>query len=192
MIASDMNYCVGEVYSSVLFELAVERQAVEDVKSDLDELERFMLLEGSFMMVMTSPYFSIEQKSQLIETLFGGKFNELTFGFLQAAVAHNRTGALYHAIKKYIRLYKAKNGHREIWMTVAQALSPSEVESVKAEMTAALKTDKITLEFNVEPAIIGGTIIRYAGKMIDNTVRNRLHSLVDTIIARGRNSGKSI
>jgi F0F1-type ATP synthase delta subunit len=48
------------------------------------------------------------------------------------------------------------------------------------------------LEFNVEPSILGGTIIRYEGKMIDNSIRTRLHQAVNTIISRGRNSGKTV
>jgi len=192
MTTSNLYYNVAEVYSDVLFKLARERQAVEDVKSDMDELDRFMFAEGSFMAIMTSPYFPAEQKSLLIEKLFSGKFNELTLGFLQAAAAHNRIGVLHLAIKKYNRFYRAMKGHQDIWMTVSHALNQSEIESVKSELAAALKTDKITLEFNVEPAIIGGSIIRHAGKMIDNSVRTRLRRAVDTIISQGRNSGKGV
>jgi F-type H+-transporting ATPase subunit delta len=192
MIASNLTYCVAEVYGDALFKLAVERQAVEDIKSDLDEIDKFMLLEGLFTVAMTSPYFPKEQKSQLIDKLFGGKFNELTLSFLQAATAHNRISALQLAIKKYNKLYRVMKGHQDIWMTVSHALDQSEIESVKAELAAALRTDTITLEFNVEPAIIGGSIIRHAGKMIDNSIRTRLRCAVDTIISQGRNSGKSV
>jgi F-type H+-transporting ATPase subunit delta len=192
MISSNKNYCAGEVYGDVLFKLAVERQDVDNIKSDLEEVEKFMLAEGAFMQVMTSPYFSKEQKGTVIEKLFGEKFSELTLNFLLTAVEHNRMGSLYYVIKKFTRLYRRMTGHREVWMTVSQALSPIEIESIKANLAAALKTDKITLEFNVEQEILGGAIIRYGGKMIDNSVRTRLNRAVDSIITQGRNSRKEL
>ncbi|HBG27017.1 MAG: ATP synthase F1 subunit delta [Planctomycetes bacterium GWF2_41_51] len=192
MSESDKTYQIAEVYGNVLFEIASEQGIIEDIKSDLDEIDKFIFAEGSFLEYMTSPYFAVEQKKDLLEKLFAGRLNELTLRFLQTAAMHNRLGILFDIIKKFTRLYKKSKGHREIWMTVANALDQNEIDSVKASLSATLNTDKVTLQFNVEPAILGGAIIRYEGKMIDNSIRTRLNHAVDTIISHGRNTGKSI
>ena len=192
MTASNKFYCVAEVYCDVLFDIAVEQQAVEAVKSDMDELDRFIFSEGSFVDVMTSPYFPAEHKSSLIKKLFDGKFNDLTISFLQTAAKHNRFGALYHMIKRFNKLYKTMIGYKEIWITVSHALDQNEIASVKSSLASAFNTDKIGVEFDVKPDIIGGTIIRYEGKMLDNSIRNRLQCAVNTVISHGRNSGKQI
>ncbi|OQA01705.1 MAG: ATP synthase subunit delta [Planctomycetes bacterium ADurb.Bin401] len=193
MITSNLNYNVGEIYGEVLFVLACERGEVETVKADFDGIEKFIVFEGDFIAVLSSPYLSINQKSKLVENIFTGRVCELTLNFLLTAGSHNRLSALPNIIKKYNRLYRQSKGHKDIWMTVSHALDSEEKETVRASLAAALKTENITLEFNVEPEILGGTIIRYAGKMIDNSVRTRLLRAVDTIIAQGRNSaGKSL
>ena len=183
---------MGEIYGQTLFALATEQGQVDVVKDDLDSIDKFMFAEGDFHAIMESPFLSVENKSKLAERLFADKVCELTLNFLLVAGAKNRLGALPNIIKKYNRLYREFKGHKDIWMTVSHALDHNEREAVKASLAQALKTENITLEFNVEPAILGGTIIRYEGKMIDNSVRTRLHQAVNTIISQGRNSGKSI
>jgi len=192
MISSNLLYNLGEIYGEVLFQLATERREVDTVKSDIDEIDKFIFAEGDFLAILLSPFLSAERKSKLAETLFSGKVCELTINFLLVAGRKNRLSALPNIIKKYNRLYRQSKGHKDVWMTISHAIEQSERDAVKASLAAALKTENITLEFNVEPEIIGGTIIRYEGKMIDNSIRTRLHCAVDTIISQGRNTGKGI
>lgn len=193
MIASNLLYNIGEIYGQVLFQLATERGEAELVKSDFDEIDKFMFAEGDFHAILSSPFLSAEHKSRLTEHLFSGKVCELTMNFLLTAGSHNRLSALPNIIKKYSRLYRQSKGHKDIWMTISHAIDQDERDAIKASLAAALKTENITLEFNVEPEIIGGTIIRYEGKMIDNSIRTRLHRAVDTVISQGRNlAGKSV
>jgi F-type H+-transporting ATPase subunit delta len=192
MIASNLLYNIGELYGRVLFQLATERGEVEIVKSDFDQIDKFMFTEGDYEIILGSPYLSAEQKAKLTEDLFSGRISELTLNFLLTAGAHNRLAALPNIIKKYNRLYRESKGHKDVWMTISHAIDQDEKDAIKASLTAALKTENITLEFNVQPEIIGGTIIRYEGKMIDNSIRTRLHRAVDTIISQARNTGKSV
>jgi F-type H+-transporting ATPase subunit delta len=151
-----------------------------------------MFAEGDFETILASPFLSPEQKSKLAEDLFSGKVSELTLNFLLTAGAHNRLAALANIIKKYNRLYRQSKGHKDIWMTISHAIDQQEKDVIRESLAQALKNENITLEFNVEPEILGGTIIRYEGKMIDNSIRTRLHRAVDTIISHGRNTGKSV
>jgi F-type H+-transporting ATPase subunit delta len=192
MISSNFLYNLGEIYGQTLFQLAAERGETDVVKDDLDEIDKFMFAEGDFHAIMSSPFLSAEQKSKLAETLFAGKVCELTLNFLLVAGSKNRLSALPNMLKKYYRLYRESKGYKDVWMTISHAVEQSEKDAIRASLAAALKSENITLEFNVEPSILGGTIIRYEGKMIDNSIRTRLHRAVDTIISQGRNSGKSI
>ncbi|HAL44801.1 MAG: ATP synthase F1 subunit delta [Planctomycetes bacterium GWF2_42_9] len=192
MISSNVLYNIGEIYAPVLFDLAVERGELETIKEDIDEIDKFMFAEGDFHAILMSPYLSGEQKSALAEHLFSGKVSELTLNFLLVAGRKNRLNGLPNIIKKFKRLYRHIKGHKDVWMTISHAIGQTEKDEIKASLATALKTENITLEFNVEPSILGGTIIRYEGKMIDNSIRTRLHQAVNTIISRGRNSGKTV
>jgi len=192
MISSNFLYNLGEIYGHALFELAAERGEADTVKDDLDEIDRFMFAEGDFHAIMSSPFLSAEHKRKLAETLFTGRVCELTLNFLLVAGSKNRLSAISYMIKKYNKLYRESKGYKDVWMTISHAIEQSEKDAIKASLTEAFKTENVTLEFNVEPAIIGGAVIRYEGKMIDNSIRTRLHRAVDTVISRGRNSGKSI
>ncbi len=193
MISSNIKYNIGEVYGEVLFQLASEQGLVEEVKEDLDELDRFMFSEGDFNAILDSPYLSIEHKTNLVEKLFSGRLNELTVNFLLTAGTRNRLSALPNIIKKFNKLYRYAKGHKDVWITISHAVGADEKEAIRSSLAQALKTENITLEFNVEPEILGGAIIKYEGKMIDNSVRTRLRKAVGQIIAKGRTlAGKSV
>jgi F-type H+-transporting ATPase subunit delta len=188
LIGSDSH--IAKVYSQTLFELASQQKLVDTVKNDLDILAELITDEEDFLAFMTSPYFSLEQKKQLLQKICGN-FNVLTLNFLMVAASHNRISALPSIIKDYEKLYQDYHNYCDIHATVSQALTSSELEALKTSLAAAMNNDKIILETAVDPSIIGGIIIRYSDKVIDNSVRNRLHRAVDTLMTQGKYQEKA-
>jgi F-type H+-transporting ATPase subunit delta len=181
---------IAETYSRTLFELASQQQLVDTVKSDLDILGDLVTADKNFLAFMTSPHFSLRQKQQLIKKSFGSSLNNLTFDFLMVVLFHNRITFLPYIIAKYEKLYQNYHDYRKIRVTVSQPLSPEGNEDLKTALSTAMNNDRILLDTTVEPSIIGGIIIRYDDKIIDNSVSGRLKRAVDTIMTRCKNRGK--
>ncbi len=180
---------MAEVYSQALFELARQEQLVDTVQDDLNVLLNLINTEKDLLVFMESPYFTLEQKQQLIQKTCG-TFNNLTLNFLMAVLAHKRTPVLPDIIEKYEKLYRSSHNYCDIYLTVSQALVRSELEAVKTALAAVMSSDKITLKVTVDSSILGGAVIRYSDKVIDNSIRNRLLRAIDTIMTRGKNRGK--
>ena len=180
---------IAKVYSQTLFELAGQEKLVDAVRNDLNILANLMTAEKDFLIFMTSPCFPLEQKQQLIQKVCG-TFDNLTLNFLTAVMAHNRISILPYIIEKYEKLYQDSRNLRNIHITVAQSLAGKELETVKAALAAAMKNNDITLKVTVDSSIIGGAVIRYDDKIIDNSIRNRLRPAIETIMTRGKNHGK--
>jgi len=113
-----------------------------------------------------------------------GKITDLTMNFITVVIKHNRTTYLPQIIAEYQKLWEAREKYCHVELTVARAMSADEVGKLSNDIALAINR-KIKLELSVNPSIIGGIIIRYDDKVIDNTVRSRLQTAVKTIIRRG-------
>jgi F-type H+-transporting ATPase subunit delta len=174
-----------KTYAGALFELADERGAMDVVKEDLDFWTKLCSVEKDFEKLIFSPYFSSEYKQQFVGKILSGKVGDLTMNFLMAVIKHNRTTYLPQIIAKYHNLWETRQGYCSVEVTVAKAMTPDEVGKLSADIASAIDR-KINLELFVNPSIIGGVIIRYDDKVINNTVQGRLQRAVETIIKRGK------
>ena len=173
-----------KTYATVLFELADQSGALDVVKNDLDYWTEICSGAKDFEKLIVSPYFSSEYKQQFVRKILSGKITDLTMNFLVVAIKHGRTIFLSPIIAEYNRLWDVREGYCPVEVTVARQIDNNEVERLKADIASAINC-KVKLKLTVNPEILGGAIIRYDDKVIDNTIRGRLSKTVETIIKRG-------
>jgi len=171
---------VGDVYAKVLFELADRSRITETVKTNLDLLAEIFAKEKDFHALMGSPYFSLDHKKQLLQKVFSGKLSELMMDFLMIALRHNRIMFLPQIAFSFSQLWDVYYGYLNVKVVVSERFDKSRLQKLSEEIAAALK-GKINLEMAVDPAIIGGIIIRYGDRIVDNTIKTRLLRAVKVI-----------
>jgi F-type H+-transporting ATPase subunit delta len=175
-----------EIYAQTLFELAAEQKSVDTVKNDLDILSGIIEQEKNFIKLLGSPYFSTDYKEQWARKLLSEVVTSLTMTFLSTVIKHGRARLLTDIIARYDELWDAYNGYSQVKVTVPKHLDDSEVKRLSDDITAAINS-KVKLEMAVKPDLIGGAVIRCGGKVIDNSVKNRLDHAVKTVIGKVRN-----
>ncbi len=174
-----------KTYAGVLFELANEYGLFAAVKDDLDSWTKLCSEEKDFEKLIVSPYFSSEYKQQLVRRVLSGRVGTLTLNFLMTAIRHNRPRFLPGIIQEYDKLWHEKEGYCSVDVTVAGYFTDDQKQKFLDNIVAAMNK-KVKLHITVNPEIIGGVIIRYEHKVIDNSIRTRLQNAVQTIIERGK------
>ncbi|MFZ0035215.1 MAG: ATP synthase F1 subunit delta [Sedimentisphaerales bacterium] len=174
-----------KTYAAVLFELADEADTLRAVKDDLDCWTEICNMVKDFEKLIVSPYFSSEHKQQFVHKMLSGKITDLTMNFLEVVIRHDRTRFLPHIITEYNKLWDARAGYCPVEVTVAKQISNDEVEKLAAGIASTINC-KVKLKLTINPEILGGVIIRYDDKVVDNTVKGRLHKAVETIIEHGK------
>jgi len=170
-----------EIYALTLFELAGQQQSVDVVKGDIEVLYGIIEQERDFLKVLDSPYFSTDYKDQLVRKMLSGRISDLTMNFLIVVMKHGRVKLLTDIINRYGELWDASHGYYHVKVTVPKPLEDSETKRLSDDIAAAINSN-VKLEVAVEPAIIGGAIIRCGDKVIDNSIRNRIQAAVKTVI----------
>jgi F-type H+-transporting ATPase subunit delta len=187
--STDTAYRLAEIYAQPLFDLAVEQQQVEAVEEDMNlimALQRAVPLLGRFLV---APFFLLEQKWELLQKVFSRHLNKLTLRFLQVLLKHNRAFYLGDIAARFCALCDVHAGRCTVDLTVAAPLSQEEQAQVAAQLADALKT-QIQLNLKVDPSILGGTIIRYDGRRVDNSVQGRLQRVIHSITHAGKGQVK--
>jgi F-type H+-transporting ATPase subunit delta len=180
MNVNDIAIRLAEIYSQALFGLARDSDAIEEVKDNLDALESVLTEVPDFAVLMASPYFTEQFKQQLIQKVISGRMNELTFNFLKVVVEHERMAFLSQIIARFKELWDNLHGRAVIRIIVSEPISDEELRKLSEDISAAMKKPA-DIEMAVNPEIIGGAIINYEDKIIDNSIKGRLHRAVAAV-----------
>lgn len=179
------RHIIHEIYSDVMFELAEEAGIVEVVMDDLESVAAVLQDEPEFVSLLTLGHVKEEEKAQMVRRVFKGRINDLTLDFLSVLAKRNRMSFLRGIGERYeMLLDERKNLHR-IEVTLANPPTDEQVEKIKADIKAAINAE-VKLLVSVDPAIIGGIIIRKGDLMVDNSVRTILNRTVDAIMQRSK------
>lgn len=172
---------IADIYAGCLAEVAQGAADKGDaIEFDLESLSAVMDQEPQFRAFLVSPYFSESVKLEMVRKVFGAKLDPITLSFLLVVVSHRRESVLDQMIERYRQLSQVRHGHQAVRATVARPLSDEQRAGLLNNLTGALKTE-VDLDVRVDPSIIGGIVIHYAGQKVDNSIRTRLHRVVGEI-----------
>lgn len=180
-MSESVRQIVREVYSEVLFELAEQAGCIDLVTEDLAHVREALKTEPEFATILTSPGIKGSEKAQIMRRVFEGKVEALTLDFMSVLARRNRIGFLGPISDKYEMLVDVHRGRVLVEITLAKAPDDKQMKKLKADLREAINKE-VKLSVVVEPAIIGGIIIKKDDAVIDNSVKTVLQRAVATVM----------
>ena len=166
---------IAKVYSEALFDVAREKDELDEVKEQLGQFADAVDSEQDLQVFFFSPYFSSAEKREGISKAISGGNAEL-INFLELLAEKHRMPALFRIRRRFDELWAVENDRLEVTVTSAIELDPSVVESIGAEIEK--KTGKtIELRSEVDETIIGGLVLQVGNRVLDASIRRRLDKL---------------
>jgi F-type H+-transporting ATPase subunit delta len=164
-------------YAVALFELAQEQDALDAVAGDLHTLRDLLAGSADLERLIRSPVLSREEQARAI-TAVGERagFAPLTLKFLGLLAHKRRLFALPDVIAAYDAMLAEHRGEVGAEVVSAVPLSPEQLESVERQLTAAVG-QTVKLSTAVDPNLLGGLVVRVGSRMIDASIRTKLHQL---------------
>ena len=165
-------------YATALFELALDNKAVDAVKADLDRFDALVGDSDDLRRLVRSPVFSADIQGKALDAVLDkAGIGGLTAQFLKAVTANRRLFAVRDMIRAYRALVARHNGEVTAQITVAETLT----DAHRAAITDALKSvtgkENVGLDVKVDPAIIGGLVVKLGSRMVDSSLRTKLNSI---------------
>ncbi len=166
---------VAQRYASALFELACDESALEAVESDLLVFRSLLNESADLRRLISSPVFSAEDQERAIGAVTDKAGITGIVGNLVRLVARNRRlFTLPDILTGFQALLADHRGEITADVTSARALSETQTTALKAAMKASLGKD-VTIHSRVDPAILGGLIVKVGSRMIDSSIKTKLN-----------------
>ena len=164
-------------YATALFELALEGNALDAVKADLDRFDGLMTDNPDLMRLVRSPVFGVdEQERALTAVLDKAGITGLAAKFLQAVTANRRLFAASMMIRGFRALVAKHKGEVTAEVRVAEPLNDKNREALQSALKAITGKD-VALDVRVMPEIIGGLIVKVGSRMVDSSLKTKLNSI---------------
>ena len=165
-------------YATALFELALENKAVDAVKKDLDQFNALIADSADLNRLVRSPVFDAdEQLKALSAVLAKAGIGGLAANFLRVITTNRRLFAVRDMIRGYRALVARHKGEVTAHVTVAEKLSDTHLDTLKSTLKTVTSGKDIDLDVKIDPAVIGGLIVKVGSRMVDSSLRTRLSGL---------------
>lgn len=164
-------------YATALFELALESKKLTDVEADLNSFNEMLERSADLQRLVRSPVFSAEEQQRAIASIAKkAKISGVTTNFLELIARNRRLFAVTDMIRAFNALAAAHRGEVTADITSASKLSSEQTKALKASLKSAIGQD-VQLETRVDPALLGGLVVKVRSRMIDTSLRTKLNNL---------------
>lgn len=164
-------------YAVALFDLAREAGTIDAVKRDLDRFDALVAESADLARLVRSPVFSAEdQLRALAAVLASAGIGGLAEKFLKLVTANRRLFAVRDMVKAYRALVADYKGEATAEVTVAEALKDEHVAALKSALKAVSGKD-VDLAITIDPAILGGLVVKLGSRMVDTSLRTKLNAI---------------
>jgi F-type H+-transporting ATPase subunit delta len=165
-------------YATALFELALEEKAVDAVRQDLDRFDALIAANPDLKRLVRSPVFGAEEQLKALSAILDkAGISGIAANFLRVITTNRRLFAVRDMIRGYRTLLARHRGEVTAQVTVAETLNDKNLDALKSALKSVTGGKDIDLEVNVEPAIIGGLIVKVGSRMIDSSLRTKLNAI---------------
>ena len=164
-------------YATALFELARETNAIDAVKTDLERFDALVAENPDLNRLVRSPVFSAAEQLQALSAVLdrvgiGG----LAAKFLKLVTMNRRLFAARDMVRGYRELVALHKGEATAEVTVAERLKDDHVAALKSALKAVSGKD-VDLAIKIDPAIIGGLVVKLGSRMVDTSLRTKLNAI---------------
>jgi len=164
-------------YASALFDLAREQDALDAVAGDLASLKALHAESTDFRRLIESPVLSRDEQSRGVTAVAAkGGAHDLTRKFLGVLAEQRRLFALPAMIGSFTRMLAHHRGEIEAEVISAAPLTDEQKATVEKQLAEAAG-QKVQISAVVDPELIGGLIVRVGSRMIDASLKSKLHQL---------------
>jgi len=178
-VASETTGLAGVAgrYAAALYELADETKALDGVAGDLRALKGMIAGSEDLRRLTRSPTISRREQEKAMEAiLLKAGVGDTVRHFVGVAARNRRLFLLPRMVDDYLALLAVHRGEVSADVASASALAPQQVEALKGQL-AKVVGRTVNLNLKVDPALVGGLVVKVGSRMVDSSLRSKLQRL---------------
>lgn len=166
-------------YAKAILEAAHDKGVATEVNNDMSGIVAAVKESTELKAFLMSPTTTSEMKESVLLEVFSGA-NGVTKGFFKLLLENKRFEILDDIAAEFNRMFEEMNGVQIATVTTAIPMD-KDLEGKVMSKILEFSNKKIAIENIVDPAIIGGFILRIGDQQYNASVANKLQDLKRTL-----------
>jgi F-type H+-transporting ATPase subunit delta len=173
---------IGRNYAETLLTLAKREGKEEEWGSLIDSLATTMKEDATFRTFIGSPKIAAAQKIEILDKALGKRVPHLFFRFIETVIMKRRQMVIPEIASEYRALIDESEDRVHAAVTVAREPTEPERDAL-ARQLSRLFGKRVVPHIALNPAILGGVIVKVGDTVMDGSVRRRLATLRSRMLA---------
>jgi F-type H+-transporting ATPase subunit delta len=170
-------------YANALADVALAQGAADAALKQLGDFAEAFAASGELRNFLTSPGVSREAKHGVIEKIAARVgAGKIIRNFLFVIADHQRTHILPEIVATFQDVIRQRQGIAEAEISSAVELSAAQKKRF-AQALQRLTGKKIQAKYSLDPALLGGAVVRVGDTIYDGSVRNSLNEMRARLVA---------
>lgn len=173
-----MAELVSKTYSEALFDVALEMNVIDQMKSEFDFLADILKENPDFFELIKTPKISIDEKKKILTETFSDQLSEPFMNFLRIVLDKKRGAEL-------LEIKKAYDGRVDDHHNVVSAIVESVVPLTEEQMVSLkgkleqLSGKSVELRNITNKELVGGIIVTMGDRVIDGSIKYKLETMLE-------------
>lgn len=167
---------VARSYAETLFELAERHEGIEAYGEGIRTVARLLDENPDFRLFLKTPRVAAERKKEVVRKAFGGTFPKDLVNFLLVTIDKRRQRLLPDIARHFDALVDEHLNRVHVDVTLARPVDDAMEERMADRLTALLGKTAIP-HVRVDPAIVGGIVVRTGHTIYDGSLRRRIEDM---------------
>jgi F-type H+-transporting ATPase subunit delta len=164
-------------YAAALFDLAKEERQLPQVAADLKAFQAMLDESADLRRLVRSPVISSDDQSKGLDAVLRkAGVSSLTANFFKLIARNRRLFAIADMMRDFRALLARERGEVGADVASAHPLTPEQLNALKDALRVQIGKD-VQVNTRVDPALLGGLVVKVGSKMIDSSLRTKLNNL---------------
>jgi F-type H+-transporting ATPase subunit delta len=164
---------IADRYAKALMSLCASREELDVFDDQLDAIVELNRRDPSLHLFLSHPKVETEKKKNLVRNVFGDRISTHVLNLILLMIDKKRGLLVLETARRFSQLADEMRGVEKGLVTTAVPLTDDLFKRLQDEIQKhSLHT--IILERHVDPALIGGAIVKLGNLVFDGSVRHRL------------------
>ena len=170
-------------YALALYEVAKEKDKVDEYINDLREICALIENNKDFYEVVKHPQISTKNKKRTFINIFKGKIDEELLSFLLILIEKDRILYLREKLNEMEKIDLERKNILSAVVKTAVPLLESEISNLQEKLEKQYNK-KIIMTTEIDKSLLGGVYVRVGNDVIDGTIKSKLEEMKDIMLKR--------
>lgn len=168
---------IASSYAKALLQLAAEQDILERIQTDMHLLHKQFAEKQILLHALCNPTVTHDKKLALLQDVFEQKVHPIVLKLFVLVAQRHREALLPVIAQEFLTQYDQRKGITKARVTTTFPLSEQLIAQFKQAIQQIVPCEEVLLDHHLDPALIGGYVLRVEDKQLDQSLRSKLNNL---------------